>query len=58
MKYNILLVVYAVAMSSSVPARPISEGAVPGPAPCLIYKKFISVFYLQNVISVFVFSDS
>ena len=57
----------------SVPARPISEGAAPCPyclAPCPIYTapcpnkikiKFFIIFiflFLQNVIAVFVFSDS
>ena len=51
----------------SVPARPISEGAAPCPywfAPCPIctrparIKKINFVLFLQNVIAVFVFSDS
>ena len=56
----------------SVPARPISEGAAPCPywlictAPCpnlkkyinMKKKKFILFLFLQNVIAVFVFSDS
>ena len=61
-------------ISYSVPARPISEGAAPCPywlARCSIYtrpariktkkfnyKLFIYFLFLQNVIAVFVFSDS
>ena len=56
------------AQKISVPARPISEGAAPCQywlAPCpiythpaRIYKKTKHFFLIQNVIAVFVFSDS